>query len=165
MRNDPSNSVGLQQKFFAFADLTASHADIYLASSADKSNQAPEPIVNACLKLGALVNAVPVKRELFSNKPAKSAFWTQVNNTNNVVYLKFLKLMNNLNTYQASCPGERFEVLLSGAFLSVPAFLSTQMPKAHKRLSDWSLSQISTDTSFGTDAIRLMPSEEVYILF
>lgn len=63
--------------------------------------------------------------------------------------------------YQTNCSGERFEKLLSGAFLSIPDLLPTQMPKAHKRLSDWALGQISIDASFGVDALRLMPSEEV----
>ncbi|KAI6182676.1 hypothetical protein M3Y97_00406300 [Aphelenchoides bicaudatus] len=147
LRNDPSNSVGLQQKFFAFADLTASHTDIFLASNSNKEQQASEPIVKACLQLGNLVNFVPIKRELLTSKNPKSAFWTQVT--------------SNLNTYQTSCLGDRFESLLSGALLSMPRFLSTQLPKAHKHLSEWSMSQASTDVSFGVDAIRLMPGEEV----
>lgn len=66
------------QKFYAVADLTASHLDIYLSSNQGALNQAPQPIVKSCLKLATLVQFVPINGDLIQNKSAKSSFWRQV---------------------------------------------------------------------------------------
>lgn len=154
------------QKFFALADLTASHADIYLSGNTSEYNRAPIPIVTACLRLSKLVKVIPVNREAIQSKIQKlnSAFWGQVGIKPHTFNDdgKF-QLMEKLNNYQTNCQGAPFNRLLSGSFASVASFLSNDVPKAHKKLADWSLEQVSTDVSCGIDAIRLMPSEEVSI--
>lgn len=85
LRNDPSNNVGLMQKFFAVADQTALHFDFY--STARDSADLPESITQSCLRLAKTLQTAPINCDLILNKISKSnsIFWKQVNSNS---YLK-----------------------------------------------------------------------------
>lgn len=78
LRNDPSNAVGLMQKFFAVADQTASHLDVHL--TARDSSHIPEPIIQSCLRLAKTLQTAPINCELILSKISKSnsIFWKKV---------------------------------------------------------------------------------------
>ncbi|KAI6225903.1 HEAT and Phosphatidylinositol 3-4-kinase and PIK-related kinase domain containing protein [Aphelenchoides besseyi] len=137
------NGKDVESKFIALAD--------HLNSITHSATSTPSELAKSCLLLSKYSQVITLNSDVILKKGEQKHFYF------------WPKIVDTLNYYHSLSPGGQFNRLLSGSFISVAADHPNLEPKIHWKMGIWAMEQISTDTTVGVDAIRLLPSESVAI--